>query len=50
MAVVNHGGNWLVYLDHVMQNRLQFATAEAAIGWLRRKIEAMSPAAGSAPN
>jgi hypothetical protein len=43
MAVLNHGGGWLAYLDHVMQNRMLFASAEAAFAWLRRKIEANSP-------
>lgn len=44
IAALNHGGGWLVYLDHILQNRLKFATAEAAIAWLRRRVEDMSPA------
>lgn len=39
IAVLNHHGGWLVYLDHVMQPRLLFATAEAAVAWLRRRID-----------
>ena len=43
IAVLNHGGGWLAYLDHVMQNKMLFASAEAAFTWLRRKIEASAP-------
>lgn len=43
IATLNHGGGWLVYLDHILQNRLKFATAEAAIAWLRRQVESMGP-------
>jgi 3-methyladenine DNA glycosylase Mpg len=39
IAVFNHGGGWLVYLDHVMQQRLLFATADAAVAWLKRAVE-----------
>lgn len=42
IAVLNHGGGWLVYLDHILQNKLKFATAEAAIAWLRQRVENMS--------
>ena len=31
IAILNHGGGWLVYLDHVLQPRMMFATAEAAV-------------------
>ena len=34
IAVLNHGGRWLVYLDHVLQHRMLFETAEAAVNWL----------------
>lgn len=43
IATLNHSGGWLVYLDHILQNRLKFATAEAAIAWLRRQVETKSP-------
>ncbi len=43
IATLKHGGAWLVYLDHILQNRLRFATAEAAISWLRRQVEMMAP-------
>jgi hypothetical protein len=39
IAILNHGGGWLVYLDHVLQPRMMFATAEAAVAWLRRKVD-----------
>jgi hypothetical protein len=39
IAVLNHGGRWLVYLDHVLQHRMLFDTAEAAVNWLQRKID-----------
>jgi hypothetical protein len=39
IATLNHGGRWLVYLDHVLQPRMVFATAEAAVAWLQRKID-----------
>jgi hypothetical protein len=38
IAILNHSGRWLVYLDHVLQQRVQFATAEAAVTWLQRKV------------
>jgi hypothetical protein len=39
IAVLNHGGRWLVYLDHVLQHRMLFETAEAAVNWLQRKVD-----------
>jgi hypothetical protein len=39
ISVLNHGGRWLVYLDHVLQHRVLFDTAEAAVNWLQRKID-----------
>ena len=39
IAILNHGGRWLVYLDHVLQLRMQFDTAEAAVSWLQRKVD-----------
>ena len=43
IATLNHSGGWLVYVDHILQNRLKFATPDAAIAWLRRKVENMGP-------
>jgi hypothetical protein len=39
IAILNHCGRWLVYLDHVLQERMQFATADAAKTWLQRKVD-----------
>jgi hypothetical protein len=39
IAVLNHGGRWLVYLDHVLQHRMLFESAEAAVSWLQRKVD-----------
>ena len=39
IAVLNHGGGWLVYLDHALQPRMLFASAEAAVAWLRQRID-----------
>ena len=43
IAILNHGGRWLVYLDHVLQQRMQFATPEAAVNWLQRKVDRPNP-------
>ena len=43
IAVLNHGGGWLVYLDHVLQPRMLFASAEAAVAWLRGRIDRPAP-------
>jgi hypothetical protein len=43
IAVLNRGGNWLVYLDHALQPRMTFATAEAGFTWLRRKVDQAKP-------
>jgi hypothetical protein len=39
IAVLNHSNGWLVYLDHMLQHRMLFDTAEAARAWLQRKID-----------
>lgn len=39
IAVFNHSGGWLVYIDHVLQPRMLFDSAEAAVSWLQRKID-----------
>ena len=39
IGILNHGGRWLVYLDHVLQHRMLFDTAEAAVNWLQRKVD-----------
>jgi hypothetical protein len=39
IAILNHGGRWLVYLDHVLQHRVLFESADAAVRWLQRKVD-----------
>jgi hypothetical protein len=43
IAISNHHGRWLVYLDHVLQ-RAVFATPEDAVFWLTRRIDRSVPA------
>jgi hypothetical protein len=43
IAVFNHHGRWLVYLDHILQKAI-FATAEDAIAWLTQRIDHGIPA------
>jgi len=43
IAVFNHHGRWLVYLDHVLQ-RSAFATSEHAIVWLTERVDQGIPA------
>ena len=47
IAIYNCGGKWHVYLDHVLQHNMVFATGEHAVRWLRRRIdnECVAPAA-----
>jgi hypothetical protein len=43
IAVFNHHGRRLVYLDHVLQ-KMVFATPEHAIAWLTNRIDEGVPA------
>jgi hypothetical protein len=43
IAVFQHHGRWLVYLDHVLQKAV-FATSEDAIAWLTQRIDQGVPA------
>jgi hypothetical protein len=43
IAVLQHHGRWLVYLDHVLQ-KVIFATSEDAIAWLTKRIDQGVPA------
>jgi hypothetical protein len=43
IAIFNHHGRWLVYLDHILQ-RAAFATSEDAIAWLAQRIDQGVPA------
>jgi hypothetical protein len=44
VAIFNHHGRWLVYLDHVLQDNMVFATAEDAIVWLLARVDQGVPA------
>ena len=39
IAILNHRGRWLVYLDHAMQHNMLFDTADAAVAWLQHRID-----------
>jgi hypothetical protein len=43
IATLNHGRGWLVYLDHVLQHNKLFASAEAAVAWLRGQVDRSAP-------
>jgi hypothetical protein len=45
IATLAHGKGWLVYLDHVLQHGKLFITAEAAVSWLRQRIDAAAAGA-----
>jgi hypothetical protein len=47
IATLNRGNGWLVYLDHVLQHNKLFATAEAAVTWLRRQIDTATQPSGA---
>jgi hypothetical protein len=39
LAVFNHHGRWHVYLDHMFQPHVVFATAENAVRWLAARVD-----------
>ena len=44
IATLNHHGKgWLVYLDHVLQHNMLFATADAAVAWMRQQVDSSAP-------
>ena len=43
IATLSNGKGWLVYLDHVLQHNKLFATADAAVAWLRQQVDATAP-------
>jgi hypothetical protein len=43
IATLNRGSGWLVYLDHVLQHNKLFATADAAVTWLRQQVDVTGP-------
>jgi hypothetical protein len=44
VAILNRYGHWHVYLDHVLQHNVVFATAENAVAWLTERIDQGIPA------
>ena len=44
VAIFNHHGRWLVYLDHVLQQNMAFATAQDALSWLLSRVDHGVPA------
>lgn len=44
IAILNRGGRWHVYLDHVLQHNVVFATAEHAVAWLMARVDDGIPA------
>ena len=44
IAIFNRYDRWYVYLDHVLQHHVMFATAEAAIAWLTDRVDQGVPA------
>ena len=39
IAMLNRSGRWHVYLDHVLQHSVVFATADQAVAWLMTRID-----------
>jgi hypothetical protein len=39
IAIFNTHGRWYVYLDHVLQLNIVFASANQAIDWLTARID-----------
>jgi hypothetical protein len=39
IAILNRNGQWHVYLDHVLQYGIVFATADQAVAWLMTRID-----------
>jgi hypothetical protein len=44
IAILNHYGRLHVYLDHVLQHNVVFDSGEAALAWLRQRIDQGVPA------
>jgi hypothetical protein len=44
IAALNRFGRWHVYLDHVLQHQVVFATADDGLAWLRHRIDQRIPA------
>jgi len=44
IAIFNHHGRWLVYLDHLLQHNVVFAAPHHAIAWLIARVDDGVPA------
>ena len=44
IAILHRNGRWDVYLDHVLQHKVAFATAEHALAWLVARVDQGIPA------
>ncbi len=44
IAIFSHFGRWHVYLDHIFQYDVVFATTEDAVMWLTERIDQGIPA------
>jgi len=44
IAILHRYGRWHVYLDHVLQHNVVFATAEQAVAWLMARVDQGIPA------
>ena len=39
IAILNRSGRWHVYIDHVLQHGVVFATADQAVAWLMTSVD-----------
>ena len=39
ITVFNHHGRWMAYLDHILQPKGVFTTAENAVQWLAQRVD-----------
>ena len=44
IAVLNHHGRCYVYLDHILQHNVAFASGDQAVAWLIQRIDRELPA------
>jgi NADH:ubiquinone oxidoreductase subunit len=44
IATLNRYGRWHVYLDHVLQHQVVFATSDDALAWLMHRVDERLPA------
>jgi hypothetical protein len=44
IGILHRNGRWHVYLDHILQHKVAFATAEHALAWLVARVDQGIPA------